>query len=385
MPPVVGLAPAHERVGVVGEPVDAVADRPDALAVDPAAEVGRRADVGRDGHDAVGDLGRLALEIDEEAPERLLGGLACRVCSRPSVGGHPRRLGDGGPARARRRRAAARAQLGLGRGVGEAAPTGRAGSVPSCAASSLELLVAEQRRVVGRVALGGQRPALDRVGEDDARAVADGVGLRGSRRSAPPGRGRRGRGRWRAARGRSRPETSTSEPLAQLAARRRAAGAGTPRWASRRCARAARGWAASRGAVLDHHAVPAGRLEHARQAPGGDVGHDAVQRLAVEVDHPHDLAELGHHRVGDRLPAGALVELGVADQRDLAAADRHVEVARPRSGGRARPRSARWRRARPSRSSSRPGRGPWCGWGRTAGRRTARSVVRYRRSSRPSR
>ena len=34
-----------------------------------------------------------------------------------------------------------------------------------------------------------------------------------------------------------------------------------------------------------------------------------------------------HHRVGDRLPARALVELGVADQRDLAPADRHVEVA----------------------------------------------------------
>ena len=33
------------------------------------------------------------------------------------------------------------------------------------------------------------------------------------------------------------------------------------------------------------------------------------------------------HRVRDRLPAGALVELGVADQRDLAAAARDVEVA----------------------------------------------------------
>ena len=79
-------------------------------------------------------------------------------------------------------------------------------------------------------------------------------------------------------------------------------------------------------AVLDHHGVPAGGLEHRRQAAGGDVGHDAVQRLAVEVDDPHDLAEAGHHRVGDRLPAGALVELGVADQRDLAPAARDVEV-----------------------------------------------------------
>ena len=80
--------------------------------------------------------------------------------------------------------------------------------------------------------------------------------------------------------------------------------------------------------VLDHHAVPARRLEHRLQPTRRDVGHDPVERLAVEVDDPHDLAELAHHRVGDRLPAGALVELRVADQRDLAPADRHVEVAR---------------------------------------------------------
>ena len=85
---VVGLAPAHERVGVVGEPVDAVAERPDAGLVDPAAEVGRRADVGRDRDDARGHLGRLAHEVDEEAPERLLGRRACRVCSRPRSAGH---------------------------------------------------------------------------------------------------------------------------------------------------------------------------------------------------------------------------------------------------------------------------------------------------------
>ena len=76
---VVALAPAHERVGVVGEPVDAVADRPDAGLVDPAAEVGRGADVRRDGDHARGDVGRLALEVDPEAPERLLGRLAAAV------------------------------------------------------------------------------------------------------------------------------------------------------------------------------------------------------------------------------------------------------------------------------------------------------------------
>ena len=79
--------------------------------------------------------------------------------------------------------------------------------------------------------------------------------------------------------------------------------------------------------VLDHHGVPAGGLEHRREPAGRDVRHDAVERLAVEVDDPHHLAEARDHRVRDRLPAGALVELGVADQRDLAAAAGDVEVA----------------------------------------------------------
>ena len=79
-------------------------------------------------------------------------------------------------------------------------------------------------------------------------------------------------------------------------------------------------------AVLDHHRVPAGGLEHRGETAGGDVGDDAVQRLAVEVDDPHHLAEARDHRVRDRLPAGALVELGVADQRDLAPAAGDVEV-----------------------------------------------------------
>ena len=88
---VVALPPAHERVGVVGEPVDAVADRPDARLVDPAAEVGRGADVRRHGDDARGHLRRLALEVDPEAPERLLGRRAAAVLA-PERDGHGGRL-----------------------------------------------------------------------------------------------------------------------------------------------------------------------------------------------------------------------------------------------------------------------------------------------------
>src|SRR6202020_995897 len=59
--------------------------------------------------------------------------------------------------------------------------------------------------------------------------------------------------------------------------------------------------------------------EHALQAVGGDTGHDAVQRLPVHVHHPDDLPQLGHAGVDDGLPDGTLVELGVTQQRVLAA------------------------------------------------------------------
>ena len=78
--------------------------------------------------------------------------------------------------------------------------------------------------------------------------------------------------------------------------------------------------------VLDGDRLPARRLEHAEQAADGHVGHDAVERLPVEVDDPQHLAEPRDHGIDERLPDRALVELGVADERDLAAALRHVEV-----------------------------------------------------------
>jgi hypothetical protein len=71
-------------------------------------------------------------------------------------------------------------------------------------------------------------------------------------------------------------------------------------------------------AVLHRDCLPARRLEHVGPAVEGDVGHHAVERLAVEVDDPQHLAELRDARVGHRLPDGALVQLGVSDQRDLA-------------------------------------------------------------------
>jgi hypothetical protein len=178
--------------------------------------------------------------------------------------------------------------------------------------------------VVGGVALGRQPPALDRVGEDDARAVADGVRLavavdqRGEVVAAEVPE-------CREQLALVEPGGVDLEALAQLA--RVGAQQALVLLVGHRVDALAQGrMPLQPRPVLDHHRMPARRLEHGGEAPGGDVRDDAVERLAVEVDDPHDLAELGHHRVGDRLPAGALVELGVADQRDLAPADRHVEV-----------------------------------------------------------
>src|SRR5215211_7607578 len=79
-------------------------------------------------------------------------------------------------------------------------------------------------------------------------------------------------------------------------------------------------------AVLDGQHLPAGRLEHAREAAERDVWDDPVERLAVQVNDPQDLTEPGDPGVGDRLPDGALVELGVAQERDLAPARRRLEA-----------------------------------------------------------
>ena len=69
---------------------------------------------------------------------------------------------------------------------------------------------------------------------------------------------------------------------------------------------------------LDH--APARAVEAALERLGADHRHDAVERLAVEVDDPDRLLQPARRRVEDRLPDVALVELGVADQRDEAAA-----------------------------------------------------------------
>ena len=92
---------------------------------------------------------------------------------------------------------------------------------------------------------------------------------------------------------------------------------GIPSIQSRSAAPPGRAYACAQPtAVLDLDDVPAGGLELPAPLVDPDAGHHPVQRLPVEVDEPHHVAEAGGRRVGDRLPDVALVQLGVADQRD---------------------------------------------------------------------
>ena len=325
--------------GVVGEPVDALAHVPDAGVVDPAAQVRRRGDVGGDRDDALGDLRIGAREVDEEAPERLLRRGAAGVHA-ADVARHGARLGDG-QRLAPQPLGRLAAELGLGRARGERRP--RIGDVGAELGGQLRpLLVRHQRGVVGRMPLRRQPARLDRVREDHRRPVARPRRRAGTRRAGRRGRGRRDRQTAAVTSASSRsptrrcdlaaPAAVARQPLAQLAGR----AAQEPLVLlvahrvdplAQRVAAVALEQLAQAAAVLDGDRLPAGRLEHPAQAAGRHVRHDAVERLPVEVDDPQHLAEARDHRIDERLPDRALVELGVADERDVAPALRHVEVA----------------------------------------------------------
>ena len=319
-----------------------------------------------------------------------------RVCSRPSVGR------DGGGAASastgsRRSRCGRRAaQLGLGRAVGERAPTDRRRRRRARRRSCSHCSSVSSAEWLPGMPLGRQPPRLDRVGEDHRRAVGRPrrparTRRAGSRRSWPPrsriapqqlgvvevARSTRAdvaprRGRCpAAARAARRPVERSSRWYSSLVI-------SSIRRAQRLAARA-REQLAQPAPVLDRDRLPAGGLEHRREPAGGDVRHDPVERLAVQVDDPEHLAEARHDRVDERLPARALVELGVAERARSGVRPAAPRNGRRRSGARARSRSAPSRRSRPTRSRSRPGPDPSAGSDSSAGRRTARSVVRYSR------
>ena len=301
--------------------------------VDPAAEVGGAGHVGAERDHPFRHLGRLVDEVHEEAPERLLGRLGAAVLA-PERGRHRRRLARRGLL-AREGGGRGGAQLALRAGRVERGP-GLVGVGAQRAGQLEHLLAREQRGVVLRVALDRQRPALDRVGEHHRRAVAvhGAVGLDQLGRVVPAQVAQAG--------AQLAVAQLHHEPLAARRRRRagaraaprgaRAAGAGTPRWASRRCAgaarrrRAARTARPSRAPYLTLITCQPAASNMLAQRAEGDVGHHAVERLAVEVHHPQHLAELRHAGVGHRLPHRALVELGVAHEGDLASHRRRLEA-----------------------------------------------------------
>src|SRR4029079_12703552 len=69
-------------------------------------------------------------------------------------------------------------------------------------------------------------------------------------------------------------------------------------------------------AVLRLDDLPAGGLEIAFDLADADAGDDPVEALAVEVDDHRDVAEAAEGVLDRRLPDGALVELGIAHERD---------------------------------------------------------------------
>ena len=105
---------------------------------------------------------------------------------------------------------------------------------------------------------------------------------------------------------------------------------------------------AQAAAVLELDHVPAVRPELRLELCGADARDDAVERLTVEVDDPEDVAEPARQRVGERLPDVSLVELGVPEQGDEAPAGRRAEPRLRKPVGE-RP-EERCRRAEPDRS-----------------------------------
>ena len=71
-------------------------------------------------------------------------------------------------------------------------------------------------------------------------------------------------------------------------------------------------------AVLERDHLPADRAEEVLDLGEQALGHDPIEALAVVVDHPPDVADVVLPALEQRLEHVALVELGVADQRDHA-------------------------------------------------------------------
>ena len=212
------LPPVQDRLGVVGEPVGPLPGRPHADLVDPAAEVGARADVRAHRHHPPRRLGRLPGQVEQRPAQ-------CRLGGGHPAGVRPRSCGTAGgacpgDARAAQPPGGLRAQRAAALPRRAARCHGRPGSAPSCAASSPIWASRQQRGMVLRMPLDGQAVALDRVGQDHRRpAVVDRLERFVQRRQVMPAEvadGARQAASSRSAMSRASGLVAARQPAAQL-------------------------------------------------------------------------------------------------------------------------------------------------------------------------
>ena len=379
--------------------------REDAHPVDPAAQVGGHRHVRRGGHDA-----RPKSVHPRQRGQRVAQDLLGRRLGRDAhvdVGGdrHGAAMRPAAVRASPELPSPRRAAAGPPASRARSPPTGRPASAPRRRRQRRDLVRVEHRRVVERVAREGQPPALDGVGEDDAGPRPVGVRLvedpheavdvvaaevrREPRQSRVVGAsratraGRRGRSRSAPASRRSRASAPGRRirpwysSLGMSSMRRRsvsppghsnAACSRLPYLASSTCQPAARNICSRRRMRM----------------PGTTRSRLWRLRSTSRVTLPRPWSG-SSSTASQTLPSSSSASPTVATNRRSG-----QRRPRPR-GGRAgtRRRAPRtWappRPARPTRSRSRPGRGPWSATDTTGARRTSGAVVSHSRSRSPIR
>ena len=309
---------------LVAEGVAKLAPVEEPAPVHPRAEVGRHGDVRRHGEDAVRERAALPRDAVQDLAERRLGrDLALG-------GGGQRRDGDRvvrqppRPAREERRRPRRRGEV-----VGHL-PFGALGH-PHRRPPVGELRRGHQARVVVLVPGERRAPALDRVGDEHRRQVVPrgGVERVAQRLEAVPPERRHQRRELRVAppREEGRDLGAVADLRLEAGAPGRAALPGERRVERVRAvldprleplAPRLREGRALRPAVPEAHHAPAEGAEHGLDPLPQPLPHHPVERLAVVVDHPPAVAQVVLPALLQRLVDVALVELGVADERDHA-------------------------------------------------------------------